>query len=219
MRKRLILLLLASSSLFANNDIDKAIIQQIVPNTKIAGITQATSSLSAVCTQDSKMLFYVNKNDSTLFFGEIWSNTGENLSQKLHSWCDGLVATNPVSFENKVSSLKNNGLKIINGTGAKNGIEFVIFKSPTCHYCQELGEFLNKTNTTSYEYMAPSLESVAYYKKYTNDPKELLKKQQKIVTDLKIEIDAVPLTLVVKDNKVLEVIKGADLIKFRKYLY
>jgi hypothetical protein len=82
-----------------------------------------------------------------------------------------------------------------------------------------LGEFLNKTNTTSYEYMAPSLESVAYYKKYTNDPKELLKKQQKIVTDLKIEIDAVPLTLVVKDNKVLEVIKGADLIKFRKYLY
>ena len=40
----------------------------------------------------------------------------------------------------------------------------------------------------------------------------------KTVNELKIEIEAVPLTLVVKDGKVIEVVKGADTLKFRKYL-
>ena len=218
MKNKLIFLLLASSSLLANNDIDNAIIQQIIPNTKIAGITRATSSHYAVCTQDTKMLFYVNKNDETLFFGEIWTNTGTNVTQKLKNWCDGLVNNNPVAFNDKVSILKENGLKIVNGNGSKNGVEFIVFKSPTCPYCIELEEFLSKTNTTTYEYMSPSLESMEVFKKYVDNPKELLEKQAKTVNELKLEIESVPLTLVVKDGKVIEVVKGADTLKFRKYL-
>ena len=217
MKKGLFFFLLAGV-LFADNDIDNAIIQQIVPNTKIAGITKATSSHYAVCTQDTKMLFYVNKNDETLFFGEIWTNTGTNITQKLNSWCDGLVNINPVAFNDKVSILKNNGLKIINGNGSKNGVDFIIFKSPTCPFCLELEEFLSKTNTTTYDYMSPSVESLEVYKKYTDNPKEFLEKQAKTVNELKLDIESVPLTLVVKDGKVVEVIKGADTIKFRKYL-
>lgn len=218
MKNKLIFLLLASSSLLADNDIDNAIIQQIIPNTKIAGITKATSSHYAVCTQDTKMLFYVNKNDETLFFGEIWTNTGTNVTQKLKSWCDDLVNTNPVAFNDKVSILKENGLKIVNGSGSKNGVEFIVFKSPTCPHCIDLTEFLSKTNTTTYDYMAPSVESIEIYKKYVENPKELLERQAKTINDLKLEIEAVPLTLVVKDGKVIEVIKGADTLKFRRYL-
>lgn len=218
MKNKLIFLLLASSSLLASNDIDNAIIQQIVPNTKIAGITKATSSHYAVCTQDTKMLFYVNKNDETLFFGEIWTNTGTNVTQKLKSWCDGLVNTNPVAFNDKVSILKENGLKIVNGNGSKNGVEFIVFESATCPYCNELKEFLSKTNTTTYNYTSPSLESVEIYKKYVNNPKEFLEKQGKVVMEMEMEIERVPLTLVVKDGKVIEVINGADTLKFRKYL-
>ncbi len=164
------------------------------------------------------MLFYVNKNDETLFFGEIWTNTGTNITQKLNSWCDGLVNNNPVAFNDKVSILKNNGLKVINGNGSKNGVDFIIFKSPTCPFCLELEEFLSKTNTTTYDYMSPSIESVEVYKKYTDNPKELLEKQAKTVNELKLDIESVPLTLVVKEGKVIEVIKGADTVKFRKYL-
>ena len=117
-----------------------------------------------------------------------------------------------------IQLLNDSDYVIIPGNGSRNGVEFIVFKSPTCPYCMELEEFLSKTNTTTYEYMSPSLESMEVFKKYVDNPRELLEKQAKTVNELKLEIESVPLTLVVKDGKVIEVVKGADTLKFRKYL-
>ena len=217
MKKGLLFLLLAGV-LFAD-DIELKI-QEIIPQTKIAGVKQATNDIYAVCPDSKNInLFYVKPDEKLLFFGEIWQNIGTNLSENLANWCNGLVKNSPVAFDDKVTTLKKNGLEITNGKGSQNGIEFIIFKSATCPHCMDLDNFLSKTNTTTYNYMAPSIESENYYKKYTKNPKDLLEKQLETVVNLNLDINSVPLTLVTKDSKVIEVIEGADLKKIRKYLY
>lgn len=225
MKKGLFFLLTAGIMLNATT-LDEQIVKGILPNTKINGVKKANSTFYVVCTDDT--LLYVNAYDNLLFFGELWTNTGQSLTQKDVDWCKGLkepmklVKSNNDFWkldEAKITDLKDNGLKIVNGKGSSE-VQFIIFKSPVCGWCEKLTEEMEKMNVTSYEYYFMSPESEMIYKKYgVSNPKEMLKKQAELTRPFEQTLSAgVPLTLVIMNNKVVEVIKGADLPKFQKYM-
>lgn len=225
MKKGLFFLLTAGIMLNATT-LDEQIVKGILPNTKINGVKKANSTFYAVCTNDT--LLYVNAYDNLLFFGELWTNTGQSLTQKDVEWCKSI--NEPKSKENKsndftsldetrVKELKENGLKIVNGKGSSD-VEFIIFKSPVCGWCEKLTKDMQDMNATTHEYYFMSPESEAIYKKYgVSNPKEMLKKQAELTRPFEQTLSAgVPLTLVIKNNKVIEIIMGADIPKFQKYM-
>lgn len=207
MKKKLLSLFALSCVLSANN-LDFALVQDVIPNTKIVGVKKAYSNLYAVCQANGEVL-YVNAYDKLVLWGSVWTNRGANLTEKDTTWCELLLSPKIKDFKeldiDKVKELKEFGLKTVNGKGSK--IEFIVFTSPHCPYCKDFKKAMQAKNMTIYEYMSPSSESENIYKEAgVKDPKDLLLKQVEITKDFGVK--PVPLILIVENNKVIDFIVG-----------
>lgn len=207
--KKNILSLFALSLVLNANNLDFALVQEVIPNTNIVGVKKAYSNLYAVCQANGEVL-YVNAYDKLVLWGSLWTNRGVNLSEKDAAWCESLLAPKIKDFKElgieKVKELKEFGVKATNGEGSKK-IELIVFKSPHCPHCVDFTKAMKDKNVTIYEYLSPSSESENIYKEAgVKEPIELLLKQVEITKDF--DIKGVPLILVVENNKVIDFLVG-----------
>ncbi len=151
-RKTLISLSLIATlhaSLISN--IERDLVQAVIPNTKIAKVKHTPiDGLYEVFLQNGNVI-YVYPYKRLILFGEIYTNTGINLTNK-----DRIAWMNEVNQKNlkKLSfkELTKHSFTIKYGKGSKR-YAFVMFTDPECPFCQRVDRFLRNNNVNATFYL------------------------------------------------------------------
>lgn len=222
--------LLLSNTIIEQKQFD--LIQSIIPGTKIEKIKPGIVSGMYEAYFENGSLMYVMPDKRLLFIGEIYTNTGESLTQKsiaaykaknnikdpLEQSIEKLKVKNEEN-KNYLKEIIDNGIKV--GNAQNHKYKIVVFKSLTCPFCKKLDSYLkNKKNVTTYVYLAPSSETKDYYKKKFNisNPDAKIKKQGELIIK-KLKGFGVPFALIIDDKyNLVDTIKGFDKTKWDKYI-
>ena len=231
-------ILLSSSvivTLNANTIIEEKqfeLVQSIIPGTKIEKVKASVivNGMYEAYFEDGSLM-YVIPDKRLLFMGEIYTNTGQSLTQKS---IENYKTTNNIkdpldeSIENlKVVSIENqkylkelfeNGILDFKNKNQKYNI--VLFKSLSCPYCKKLDEFLKDKNITISNYLAPTKDSEEYYtSKYNIKDSASKLKQQLEIVNRKIKGFGVPFALIIDKNyNLVDTIHGFDEDKWKRYI-
>lgn len=235
MIKKLIILVCIVTSLLSNTIIEEKqfeLVQSIIPGTKIQKVkTSPISGMYEAYFEDGSLM-YVLPDKRLIFIGEIYTNTGESITQ--NSINESKTKTNikdpldesieklkVISSDNQkyLKELIENG--VIVGKNEKQKYYIVLFKSLSCSFCQKLDEYLlNKEELNLSIYLAPGKDSEdSYLKKYNiKDPSKKLKEQINLLSK-RIKGFGVPYALVIDKNyNLLDTIQGFNEDKWNKYL-
>ncbi|MGE0050656.1 MAG: disulfide isomerase DsbC N-terminal domain-containing protein [Arcobacter sp.] len=133
------------------------LVQSIIPGTKIEKVKPSVISGMYEAYFKDGSLMYVIPDKRLLIMGEIYTNTGQSLTQKSIS---EYKSTNNIKEpieqsidELKINSLENKkylknlfdmGVKV--GKNVEQKYNIVLFKSLTCTYCKKLEEYLKDKN-------------------------------------------------------------------------
>lgn len=208
------------------------LVQSIIPGTKIEKVKASVivNGMYEAYFEDGSLM-YVIPDKRLLFMGEIYTNTGESLTQKS---IENYKTTNNIkdpldeSIENlKVVSIENqkylkelfeNGILDFKNKNQKYNI--VLFKSLSCPYCKKLDEFLKDKNITISNYLAPTKDSEEYYtSKYNIKDSASKLKQQLEIVNRKIKGFGVPFALIIDKNyNLVDTIHGFDEDKWKRYI-
>ncbi len=195
MIKKIAVSLIAALTLNASliSNIEKDLVQAVIPNTKIAKIKHTQiDGLYEVFLNNGNVI-YVYPYKRLIFFGEIYTNTGINLTNQ-----DRIAWMNEVNKKNleKLSfkELTKNSFKINFGKGSKR-YAFVIFTDPECPFCRRVDKFLetHKVNATFYVnymplYFHPNAKKWALEILSSKDKLKAIKQIEKTNKDLNITI-------------------------------
>ncbi len=243
MKKLIILSLMASSLLFGSDDvqIDKSI-QAVIPGTTISKIERAEIDGLYKAYMPNGDLLYIEPNKKLIFFGQIWTNTGVSLTQNdTARWQEEL--SNQQLKNITTTDLTKDSLKIEFGKGSQK-YEFVIFTDPECPYCKKAEEvFNNQDVTVHFNFMpldfhkhakdwsldvlsskepAKTLEDIKAGKdvkiKHTQQAEAQLEKMMTLAKSL--NITGTPKLFVIdkNENKIIDVINGANIPQIQKYV-
>lgn len=246
MKKIVISLSLLASLSFADNQAaEKKIeskIKSILPNAPISKIeASAIANLYKVYLPNGQLL-YVAPTEELIVAGEIFKPNGYSLTQQdQKAWQQELEAKQIANLT--VKQLVDDSLKIDFGTGSKN-FEFVIFTDPECPYCKKAeAEFEGQNVTVYYNFMPLNFHKNAtswslsilssknplqtiHDINNSKEPKIEQTKEAQTKLDKMIKkaeslgITGTPKLFIIdkKENKVIDVINGADIPKIKKYL-
>ena len=235
MFKKVLISSLVVSFLFSTTIIEEKefdLVQSIIPGTKIEKVKASVivNGMYEAYFEDGSLM-YVIPDKRLLFMGEIYTNTGESLTQKS---IENYKTTNNIkdpldeSIENlKVVSIENqkylkelfeNGILDFKNKNQKYNI--VLFKSLSCPYCKKLDEFLKDKNITISNYLAPTKDSEEYYtSKYNIKDSASKLKQQLEIVNRKIKGFGVPFALIIDKNyNLVDTIHGFDEDKWKRYI-
>lgn len=221
---------LSATTIIEEKEFD--LVQSIIPGTKIEKVKASVivNGMYEAYFEDGSLM-YVIPDKRLLFMGEIYTNTGQSLTQKS---IENYKTTNNIkdpldeSIENlKVVSIENkkylkelfeNGILDVKNKNQKYNI--VLFKSLSCPYCKKLDEFLKDKNITISNYLAPTKDSEEYYtSKYNIKDSASKLKQQLEIVNRKIKGFGVPFALIIDKNyNLVDTIHGFDEDKWKRYI-
>ena len=196
MIKKAVLSIIAGSLLFAGslikqNEFD--LVQSIIPKTKIAKVERTpVDGLYAAFLSNGNVI-YVYPYKRLIFFGEIYSNTGINLTNQIkRKWQEEVTKKNLEKLNSK--ELTKNSFKIDFGKGSKK-YAFVLFTDPECPFCRRVDKYLKKVkpDTTFYVnymplYFHPHAKKWALQILSSKDKKEAIETIEKTNKDLNVTI-------------------------------
>jgi thiol:disulfide interchange protein DsbC len=207
------------------------LVQSIIPGTKIEKVKPSVISGMYEAYFKDGSLMYVLPDKRLLIMGEIYTNTGQSLTQKSIS---EYKSTNNIKEpieqsidELKINSLENKkylknlfdmGVKV--GKNVEQKYNIVLFKSLTCTYCKKLEEYLKDKNLELSIYLAPGKDSEDFYTSKYNiqDAGNRLKQQLTLVNE-RIRGFGTPFALFLDKNyNLVDTIHGFDEKKWDKYL-
>lgn len=226
----LVVSFLSATTIIEEKEFD--LVQSIIPGTKIEKVKASVivNGMYEAYFEDGSLM-YVIPDKRLLFMGEIYTNTGQSLTQKS---IENYKTTNDIkdpldeSIENlKVVSIENqkylkelfeNGILDFKNKNQKYNI--VLFKSLSCPYCKKLDEFLKDKNITISNYLAPTKDSEEYYtSKYNIKDSASKLKQQLEIVNRKIKGFGVPFALIIDKNyNLVDTIHGFDEDKWKRYI-
>ncbi|MGJ0371257.1 thioredoxin fold domain-containing protein [Aliarcobacter cryaerophilus] len=226
----LVVSFLSATTIIEEKEFD--LVQSIIPGTKIEKVKASVivNGMYEAYFEDGSLM-YVIPDKRLLFMGEIYTNTGQSLTQKS---IENYKTTNNIkdpldeSIENlKVVSIENqkylkelfeNGILDFKNKNQKYNI--VLFKSLSCPYCKKLDEFLKDKNITISNYLAPTKDSEEYYtSKYNIKDSASKLKQQLEIVNRKIKGFGVPFALIIDKNyNLVDTIHGFDEDKWKRYI-
>ena len=226
----LVVSFLSATTIIEEKEFD--LVQSIIPGTKIEKVKASVivNGMYEAYFEDGSLM-YVIPDKRLLFMGEIYTNTGQSLTQKS---IENYKTTNNIkdpldeSIENlKVVSIENqkylkelfeNGILDFKNKNQKYNI--VLFKSLSCPYCKKLDEFLKDKNITISNYLAPTKDSEEYYTlKYNIKDSASKLKQQLEIVNRKIKGFGVPFALIIDKNyNLVDTIHGFDEDKWKRYI-
>ena len=226
----LVVSFLSATTIIEEKEFD--LVQSIIPGTKIEKVKASVivNGMYEAYFEDGSLM-YVIPDKRLLFMGEIYTNTGESLTQKS---IENYKTTNNIkdpldeSIENlKVVSIENqkylkelfeNGILDFKNKNQKYNI--VLFKSLSCPYCKKLDEFLKDKNINISNYLAPTKDSEEYYtSKYNIKDSASKLKQQLEIVNRKIKGFGVPFALIIDKNyNLVDTIHGFDEDKWKRYI-
>jgi thiol:disulfide interchange protein DsbC len=226
----LVVSFLSATTIIEEKEFD--LVQSIIPGTKIEKVKASVivNGMYEAYFEDGSLM-YVIPDKRLLFMGEIYTNTGQSLTQKS---IENYKTTNNIkdpldeSIENlKVVSIENqkylkelfeNGILDFKNKNQKYNI--VLFKSLSCPYCKKLDEFLKDKNITISNYLAPTKDSEEYYtSKYNIKDSASKLKQQLEIVNRKIKGFGVPFALIIDKNyNLVDTIHCFDEDKWKRYI-
>lgn len=226
----LVVSFLSATTIIEEKEFD--LVQSIIPGTKIEKVKASVivNGMYEAYFEDGSLM-YVIPDKRLLFMGEIYTNTGQSLTQKS---IENYKTTNNIkdpldeSIENlKVVSIENqkylkelfeNGILDFKNKNQKYNI--VLFKSLSCPYCKKLDEFLKDKNITISNYLTPTKDSEEYYtSKYNIKDSASKLKQQLEIVNRKIKGFGVPFALIIDKNyNLVDTIHGFDEDKWKRYI-
>lgn len=243
---RIISLLLVGTFLLANSliqDEEKSLVQSVIPKTKIEKIKHSyMDGLYEVYLKNGNII-YVYPYKRLIFFGEIYTNTGINLtSQNRQKWQD---IVNKQKLKNlSAKELLQDSFKIDFGSGSKR-YTFILFTDPECPFCRKVDKYIEDKNVTFYInymplYFHKNAKKWALQILSSKNKKEAIKKIEKTNKDLnvtitnkakeqlqntqnlakKLNIKGTPTIFVIdtKKNKIVDFINGANMTEIEKWL-
>jgi len=205
-------------------------VEKILPSTTIkeAFYTEIPGLLGVLL--DSDIVIYVYTPKEIIFFGELYTKDGVNLTTEKHA-----PSVGGDSQENQASGISQIELSPLMEAAAKvnssnSEYGFIVFTDPDCPYCQHLEEFLLSKNVDIYNVYTPldsihpkaREKSIKLLQKYNNideqKARELLEKGEAIAHA--IGVHATPITIVFKTSTNIAVtgVNGADIEKIKKYI-
>ena len=226
----LVVSFLSATTIIEEKEFD--LVQSIIPGTKIEKVKASVivNGMYEAYFEDGSLMYAI-PDKRLLFMGEIYTNTGQSLTQKS---IENYKTTNNIkdpldeSIENlKVVSIENqkylkelfeNGILDFKNKNQKYNI--VLFKSLSCPYCKKLDEFLKDKNITISNYLAPTKDSEEYYtSKYNIKDSASKLKQQLEIVNRKIKGFGVPFALIIDKNyNLVDTIHGFDEDKWKRYI-
>lgn len=241
MKKILLLPLLVSAFLMADIskvDAQRALIQNIVPNSKFTKYEKAVELDGFYRVYfDNGQLLYVNPLNETIVFGEVWNKEGKSYTMHfVQKWKEEL-ANNEIK-NISIDKLLKPAKKVIFNKGTQNNYSFVLFTDPECSYCKTVEKFFSENDTTVYynfknakEWSQIALSSKDFKKALedihsgnvpkttiTEDAKKQLEKMEDLGKELKVTGTPKIYVIDEKEQKIFDVINGADIPKLKKYI-
>lgn len=235
MLKILLLSLSIVSLLNANTIIEEKqfeLVQSIIPGTKIEKVKPSSliNGMYEAYFADGSLM-YVIPDKRLLIMGEIYTNTGQSLTQKSISEYktannikdpleDSIEKLKIVSNENQIYLRELFEKGVLVGKNEKQKHNIVILKSLTCPYCKKLDEYLEDKEIILSTYLAPGKDSEEFYtSKYNIKNAENKLKEQLELVNKKIKGFGVPFALIIDKNyNLVDTIHGFDEEKWDKYL-
>lgn len=247
MKKILLLPLLVSAFLMADIskvDAQRALIQNVVPNSKFTKYEKAVELDGFYRVYfDNGQLLYVNPLNETIVFGEVWNKEGKSYTMHfVQKWKEEL-ANNEIK-NISIDKLLKPAKKVIFNKGTQNNYSFVLFTDPECSYCKTVEKFFSENDTTVYYNFTPlpfhenakewsqiALSSKDFKKALedihsgnvpkttiTEDAKKQLEKMEDLGKELKVTGTPKIYVIDEKEQKIFDVINGADIPKLKKYI-
>ena len=235
MLKKILVLSIFISLLNANTIIEQKqfdLVQSIIPGTKIEKVKASgvINGMYEAYFADGSLM-YVLPDKRLLLMGEIYTNTGESLTQKsISEYKTGNNIKDPleesieklkiVSNENQayLKELFEKGILV--GKNEKQKYNIVLFKSLICPYCKKLDEHIENKELVLSIYLAPGKDSEDFYTSKYNikDAANKLKDQLNLVNK-KIKGFGVPFALIIDKNyNLIDTIHGFDEKKWDRYI-
>lgn len=235
MLKKILILSVVISLLNADTIIEQKqfdLVQSIIPGTKIEKVKPSgvISGMYEAYFADGSLM-YVLPDKRLLLMGEIYTNTGQSLTQKsISEYKTGNNIKDPleesieklkiVSNENQIYLKELFEKGILVGKNEKQKFNIVLFKSLTCPYCKKLDEHIKNKELVLSIYLSPGKDSEDFYTSKYNikDAANKLKDQLNLVNK-KIKGFGVPFALIIDKNyNLVDTIHGFDEKKWDKYL-
>ncbi len=218
-------------------------IQEVMPQTKFEKYEKANELYGFYrIYMENGQMFYINPLDKSIVFGEVWNNKGQSITQHFaQTWQKELEEKQLKNVT--VEKLTKNSLKVNFGKGSSQ-YDFVIFTDPECPYCKTAEDAFKNKDVTIYVNFMPldfhknaekwslnvlsskeplkTLNEIKSGKEvkvaHSNTAKEQLAKMVALAKEL--NITGTPKLFVIDktDNKVIDVINGANVPQIQKYL-
>lgn len=247
MKKILLLSLLASTFLMAEIskvDAQRALIQNVVPNSKFTKYEKATELVGFYRVYfDNGQLLYVNPIDETIVFGEVWNKEGKSYTMHfVQKWKDELENNEIKNIS--IDKLLKPTKKVVFNKGTKNNYSFVLFTDPECSYCKTVEKFFSENDTTVHYNFTPlpfhknakewsqiALSSKDFKKTLedihsgnvpkvviTEESKKQLEKMEELSKELKVMGTPKIYVIDEKEQKIVDIVNGADIPKLKEFL-
>jgi thioredoxin-related protein len=213
------ILLSFTQSLFAKSKLE--IIQNMLSDrVKVSKVKKSYANLYAVYLESGDVVYIDIKNE-LLFYGSLLSLKNKkmvNLSEKDKAKWEN-ESTNKRNKNINVEEIKKIAiLEKINGGSTKNIL--VIFDSLTCPYCVKLNRFLKdegyKVNAYKIYNDTRSTHNMLKSRHKIKDTKSKVVQMEYIYK--KYKVVGTPQIMVIKNNKIVKRIKGANMPELKKWI-
>lgn len=247
MKKILLMSLMASTFLMADIskvDAQRALIQNVVPNSKFTKYEKAGELDGFYRVYfDNGQLLYINPLNETIVFGEVWNKEGKSYTTHfMQKWKEELVNSEIKNIS--TDKLLKPAKKAIFNKGTQNNYSFVLFTDPECPYCKTVEKFFSQNDTTVYYNFTPLPKhknakewseialSSKDFKKALNDihggniptvgvtdvAKKQLEEMEVLAKELKVTGTPKIYVIDEKEQRIVDVVTGADIPKLEKYI-
>lgn len=246
--KKIVLISLVLSTLLmgdtSREDAQRAVIQNIVPNSKFLKYEKATEldGFFRVYFENGQIL-YINPIKETIVFGEVWDKKGHSYTMAfMDKWKEELSSKEIKNVS--IKELIQHAKKAVFNEGSKNDYSFVLFTDPECPYCKTVEKFFADNNSTVYFNFTPlpfhknakewseiALSSKDFKKTLedihagnipntaiTEEAKKQLDHMEALGKELKISGTPKIFIIDEKNNEVVGVVNGADIKKLESFL-
>ena len=245
--KKIFFISLMASALLADIskvDAQKALIQNVIPNSKFIKYEKAVELDGFYRVYfDNGQLLYINPLNETIVFGEVWSKEGKSYTTHfMQKWKEELAKNELKNLS--IDKLLRPAKKAIFNKGSQTNYSFVLFTDPECPYCKTVEKFFSENDTTVYYNFTPlpfhknakewseiALSSKDFKKTLEeihsgnipktaiwDEAKKQLEQMEALAKELKVA--GTPKIYVVdeKEQKIVDVVNGADIPKLEKYI-
>lgn len=225
-------------------DAQKALIQNVIPNSKFIKYEKAVELDGFYRVYfDNGQLLYINPLNETIVFGEVWSKEGKSYTTHfVQKWKEELAKNELKNIS--IDKLLKPAKKAIFNKGTQNNYSFVLFTDPECPFCKTVEKFFSQNNTTVYYNFTPlpfhknakEWSEIALsskdFKQALNDihseniptveltdaAKKQLEEMEILAKELKVEGTPKIYVIDEKEQKIVDVVNGADIPKLEKYI-